>query len=114
MGSLDVSYQLVRCSHSLSHERETRMRLPPAPKKPDPLERLLAQAAYQDVPLALVPHARAAPLGVLVRGTLEWLLDDPILEALLQDHAPEQYTRELTLSALVKLLVQVSSGARAS
>ena len=90
------------------------MRLRPAPQQPDPLEQLLAQADYQDVPLALVPHARAAPLGVLVRGTLEWMLDDPSLEALLQNHAPKQYTRELTLSALVKLLIQVSAGVRAS
>ena len=90
------------------------MRLRPAPQKPDPLERLLAQTAYQDVPVALLPHARAVPLGVLVRGTLEWMLDDQVLDSLLQAHAPEQYTRALTLSALVKLLIQVSAGVRAS
>jgi hypothetical protein len=54
------------------------------------------------------------PLGVLVRGITEWLLDDRVLEQLVQKSAPGQYTRELTLSALVKLLIQVSAGSRAS
>jgi IS4 transposase len=90
------------------------MRLPPTPKKPDPLECLLAQPAFQSLPLSLVQHAQAVPLGILVRGTLEWLLDAAALEQLFQDHAPDQYTRELTLAALVGLLIQVSAGARAS
>jgi IS4 transposase len=90
------------------------MRLRPSPARPDPLEQLLAAAEYRDVPLAILPHARAAPLGVVVRGILEWMFDDQVLETLLQDHAPEQYTRELTLSAVVKLLIQVSAGVRAS
>jgi hypothetical protein len=90
------------------------MRLRPAPKKPDPLEKLLGLAEYREVPITIVQHAKAVPLGVMVRGTLEWLLDEPILQKLFQDHAPEQYTRELTLSALVKLLIQVSAGVRAS
>src|SRR5713101_2410463 len=90
------------------------MRLPPTPKKPDPLERLLAQAAFEALPIALVQHCQALPLGILVRGTLEWLLDHTALENLFQEHAPEQYTRELTLAALVGLLIQVSAGARGS
>jgi IS4 transposase len=88
------------------------MRLRPPPQKPDPLEHLLAQA-FGPMP-ALVEHARAVPLGIQVRGTLEWLLDEPVLEKLFQQHAAEQYTRELTISALVGLLIQVSAGLRGS
>jgi Transposase DDE domain len=90
------------------------MRLPPKPRKPDPLAKLLADPSYSAIPIALVPHAQAVPLGVMVRGTLEWMLDEPTLERLFQQHAPEQYTRELTISALVSLLIQVSAGMRAS
>jgi hypothetical protein len=90
------------------------MRLPPKPPKPDPLEKLLLQPSYAAIPITLVQHAQVVPLGVMVRGTLEWLLDEPTLEKLFQQHAPEQYTRELTISALVRLLIQVSAGVRAS
>jgi IS4 transposase len=54
------------------------------------------------------------PLGVMVRGTLEWLLDEPTLEKLFQEHAPNHYTRELTIHALVRLVIQVAAGIRAS
>src|SRR5271166_4564298 len=90
------------------------MRLPPEPRQPDPLKRLLKLPAYSNIPIALVPHGQAVPLGVMVRGTLEWLLDEPTLEHLFQENAPEQYTRELTLGNLVRLLIQVSAGTRAS
>lgn len=88
------------------------MCLPPTPKKPDPVERLLAQLAYQTIPITLVPHCQAVPLGVAVRGIMEWLLADPALERLFQEHAPEQYTRDLTITALVGLATQVSAGLR--
>jgi len=90
------------------------MRLPPRPRKPDPLAKLLATPPYTDLPITLLQHGQAVPLGVMVRGTLEWMLDEPTLEKLFQEHAPEQYTRELTLNALVRLLLQVSAGSRAS
>jgi hypothetical protein len=90
------------------------MRLPPKPRQPDPLEKLLACPEYAAIPITIVPHAQAVPLGVLVRGTLEWLLDEATLEELFHEHAPEQYTRELTLSALVRLVIAVSAGTRAS
>src|SRR5215210_4904793 len=90
------------------------MRLPPKPRPPDPLDKLLAGPEYAALPLTLVPHAQAVPLGVLVRGTLEWLLDEATLEQLFHDHAPQHYTRELTLSALVRLVIAVSAGTRAS
>ena|SRR5438093_7928737 len=90
------------------------MRLPPKPRKLDPLEKLLADPSYAEIPIPIAQHGQVMPLGVMVRGTLEWMLDEPILERLFQEHAPEQYTRELTISALVGLLVQVSAGTRAS
>jgi IS4 transposase len=90
------------------------MRLPPPPRKPDPVERLLAHSAFDGLPVALVQHCQAVPLGVLVRGTLEWMLDEASLQRLFEEHAPEQYTRELTITALVGLLIQVSAGLRAS
>jgi IS4 transposase len=90
------------------------MRLPPTPKKPDPLAKLLAQPEFHMIPIAILPHAKAIPLGVMVRGAMEWLVDEPTLQQLFQDNAPEQYTRDLTISALVKLLIQVSAGVRAT
>src|SRR5260370_39789089 len=50
----------------------------------------------------------------MVRGTMEWLLDEPMMRKLFEQHAPDQYTRELTISALVGLFIQVSTGARRS
>jgi Transposase DDE domain len=93
------------------------MKLRPKPTvfpKAEPLDKLLAEPLFCGVPLAIVPHCQAVPLGVLVRGTLEWLLDKPTLEMLFQQQAPDHYTRELTLAALVGLLIQVSVGAHRS
>jgi Transposase DDE domain len=78
------------------------------------LERLLSQPAFQFLPKAFLPHCACVPLGVMVRGTMEWLLDPEAMELLLQESAPTQYTRELTIDALVGLLIQVSAGQRAS
>jgi hypothetical protein len=78
------------------------------------LDKLLAGAEYRAIPISILPHAEAVPLGVMVRGTMEWILDEQVLQQLLEDHAPEQYTRQLTIAALVKLLIQVSAGAKAS
>src|SRR5436190_9353259 len=93
--------------HSLLFE--ARMRLPPKPRQRNPLDELLRRSVYADIPITLVQHSEAVPLGVLVRGTLEWMLDEPTLERLFHEHAPEQYTRELTIDALVRLLIQVSA-----
>ena len=86
----------------------------PQPAKPTPLEILLAQPVYKEIPIAVVQHGLVVPLGVMVRGTMEWLLDQPMLETLFQQHAPDQYTRELTIAAMVGLFIQVSTGARPS
>jgi len=90
------------------------MRLPPKPPPPDPLAKLLACAAVVPLAVTLVPHAEAVPLAVMVRGTLEWMLDGETLEKLFHEHAPGQYTRELTIQALVGLMVQVAAGMRRS
>ena len=90
------------------------MRLRPKPSPPDPLAKLLAIPVYATVAITLVPHADAVPLGVMVRGTLEWLLDGATLEQIFRDHAPGQYTRELSINALVRLLIQVAAGIRSS
>jgi hypothetical protein len=96
----------------LTHE--ARMRLRPTPRKPDPLEQLLTEPSFAELPISVCQHSQVLPLGVMVRGTLEWLLADSVLEPLFQEQAPEQYTRELTIANLVNLMVQVSAGARAS
>ncbi len=88
------------------------MRLPPKPRPPDPLAKLLTCAAVAPLVVTLVPHADAVPLGVMVRGILEWMLDGDTLEKLFHDHAPGQYTRELTINALVRLMIQVAAGIR--
>lgn len=90
------------------------MRLRPPPKKPDPVERLLLQPAFNAIPVSIVAHCQAAPLGVLVRGLMEWFLDDAALERIFHEHAADQYTRELTMAALVGLMTQVSAGLRPS
>ena len=78
------------------------------------LETLFGQPRFQLIPIEMLPHCQAVPLGVMVRGIMESLLDAEALEKLLQEHAPEQYTLELTLDDLVSLLIQVSAGHRAS
>lgn len=90
------------------------MRLPPAPKKPDPAQALLDLAHDNVIPVFLVQHCQAVPLGVLVHLLLDRILDDQSLQALMHEHAPKQYTRDLTMQALVGLMIQVSAGTRAS
>lgn len=49
-------------------------------------------------PRELAPFVQQAPIPVLVRSCLEWLIDQASLEALFEQTAEEQYTRELTLN----------------
>jgi IS4 transposase len=90
------------------------MHLRPKPRKPEPLDELLAEPLFSEIPITIVQHCEAVPLGVMVRGTMEWMLDEVTLEQLFQQHAGEQYTRELTIAGLVGLLIQVSAGTRRS
>jgi hypothetical protein len=68
------------------------------------------------LPAPLETLSEALPLATMVRGILEWALDDAALEQLALEAAPsgEMYTRELMISTLVWLLIQVSAGNRAS
>lgn len=90
------------------------MRLPPKRRKPEPLDKLLTEPLFSEIPITIVQHCEVVPLGVMVRGTMEWMLDEVTLEQLFQQHAGEQYTRELTIASLVGLLIQVSAGTRRS
>jgi len=65
-------------------------------------------------PVSYPPELKAfikdAPLPVLVRSCLEWLLKQASLEQLFEEEAKEQYTRELTLTFLVDCLLDVACG----
>ncbi len=65
-------------------------------------------------PRALAPFLRRAPVPVLVRSCLEWMLAQADLNALFDHTAQEQYTRSLTLDFLVDLLLDVACGAQPS
>ena len=77
-------------------------------------EELLAQPRFQMIPIEFLPHCQAVPLGVMVRGIMESLLDAEALgRASPGRRVPEQFTA-LTIIHWVHLLVQVSAGQRAS
>jgi hypothetical protein len=76
------------------------------------IEDLLKQPAFRSIPREILPHCAAVPLGVMVRGMMESLLDAETLDKLLEEHAPEQFTVELTMDAILALLIQVSAGHR--
>src|SRR5260370_38800604 len=57
---------------------------------------------------------QAAPVAVLVRATLGRILADTLLDDLFHRVARTQYTRELTFSTLVKLMVKITFGAHES
>lgn len=61
-------------------------------------------------PRELAPFVQQAPIPVLVRSCLEWLIDQASLEALFEQTAEEQYTRELTLNFMADLMLDVACG----
>jgi DDE family transposase len=65
-------------------------------------------------PPELEPFIQTAPLPVLVRSCLEWLIDDASLERLFDETAEQQYTRELTLGFMVDLMLDVACGIQPS
>jgi Transposase DDE domain len=65
-------------------------------------------------PRELAPFVQRAPLPVLVRSCLEWLIDQAALEQLFEDTAEDQYTREITLTFLVDLMLDVACGIQPS
>jgi IS4 transposase len=66
------------------------------------------------LPAILDPFANGAAATVMTRMALEWLIDDAALDQLFEDQAESQYTRELTLSHMVHLMLDVASGVRPS
>jgi hypothetical protein len=62
----------------------------------------------------LATATTVSPLTVLVRGVLEWAFPADALDRLFAEHADAQYTRQLTLGAVVWLLLQAVAGARRS
>lgn len=66
------------------------------------------------LPAILDPFAKGAAATVMTRMALEWLIDDTALDQLFEDQAESQYTRELTLSHMVDLMLDVATGVRPS
>ncbi|HYD62657.1 MAG TPA: hypothetical protein VEC35_20040 [Noviherbaspirillum sp.] len=62
----------------------------------------------------MAPFILRAPLPVLVRSCLEWLIDDAALGYLFEETAEQQYTRELTLGFMVDLMLDVACGIQPS
>jgi IS4 transposase len=58
--------------------------------------------------------AEDSPVAVMVRGLLEQVLDPAAVNALFDQHARKQYTRELLFSDVVEVLGEVVAGSRAS
>jgi hypothetical protein len=65
-------------------------------------------------PHELAPFIRRAPLPVLVRSCLEWLIDENTLGQLFEETAERQYTRDLTLGFMVDLMLDVACGIQPS
>ena len=66
------------------------------------------------LPAILDPFAKGAAATVMTRMATEWLIDEPTLEVLFQQVTDVQYTRELTLTHLVHIMLDVASGTRPS
>jgi hypothetical protein len=73
-----------------------------------------AGAAPLKYPEELGPFVRQAPMPVLVRSVLEWMLQQAMLDRLFDTTAQEQYTRELTLTYLVDVMLDVACGIQPS
>ena len=66
------------------------------------------------LPKAFQPFVEGAPSAVITRLALEYLVDDKALGMLFADHATAQYEREVTLTNLVNVMLDVACGARRS
>jgi len=77
-------------------------------------ESIVAAAAQGQWPAGFAPFVQGAPLAVMVRSVLEWLLSQAALEGLMQAVAQRGYTRCLTLDLLVELMLDVACGIQPS
>jgi IS4 transposase len=66
------------------------------------------------LPPEFEPFVRGAPCAVITRLAAEWLLDDQTIRRLFDAHAVDQYEREITLSNLVNVMLDVACGTRRS
>ena len=66
------------------------------------------------LPKAFQPFVEGAPSAVISRLALEYLVDDEALGMLFADHATAQYEREVTLTNLVNVMLDVACGGRRS
>jgi hypothetical protein len=60
------------------------------------------------------PFIEASPLSVMMRGLVERLLNPEPLDRWFEEHAKQQYTRELLFSTVVSLMLEVVCGSRKS
>src|SRR5512143_1235190 len=62
----------------------------------------------------LYPSIEGAPAAVMTRIALDWIVDGTPLDELCDEVAEDQYTRELTLTHFVQVMLDVASGHRPS
>jgi hypothetical protein len=66
------------------------------------------------LPAILNPFVEGAPAAVMTRIALDWIIDGTPLDELFDEVAGAQYTRELTLTHFVQVMLDVASGHRPS
>jgi hypothetical protein len=66
------------------------------------------------LPAILNPFVEGAPAAVMTRIALDWIIDGTPLDELFDEVAEDQYTRELTLTHFVQVMLDVASGHRPS
>lgn len=66
------------------------------------------------LPAILNPFVKDAPAAVMTRIALDWIIDGTPLDELFEEVAGDQYTRELTLTHFVQVMLDVASGNRPS
>src|SRR5262245_2816084 len=67
-----------------------------------------------NLPPILDRFVQGSPLTVMVRAALDWLVDEVVVDEIFEKTAVSQYTRELTLSHLVDVMLDVATGVQPS
>jgi IS4 transposase len=67
-----------------------------------------------NLPPVLESFVKGSPLTVMVRAALDWLIDEVAVDEIFEKAASSQYTRELTLSHMVNVMLDVAAGIRPS
>src|SRR3954453_20221534 len=76
--------------------------------------RSLTEGVPLVLPPILNPFIEGAPAAVMTRIALDWIIDGTPLDELFDEVAEGRYTRELTLTHFVQVLLDVASGHRPS